>query len=758
MIELSEPIDMAAPGATAASLDEATLRLIADNLPALCWVADADGAMLWYNRRWHEFTGIAPAEAAGWGWRYAIAAELLPAVVARWTRALATGEPDEITFPLRGADGAYRHFLTRVQPLRDGSGRAARWLGLMTEISDQVATEERLRRAEARNQFLLDLSDRLRRLSSAREIITAAEKELGRYLGASRVGYGELDATERYFHVDSNWTDGSVGTRVGIHDLAAFGPEVHGAIRRGAMLVIHDAAADPRIDTPEMLAAFEAMQARAVVTATLKRHGRAVSALYIHDRNPRVWTDEELSVVRDVAARTWDATERARTEQMLRESEARFRRIADSTPTPMWVTRLDRHREFVNRAYVDFLGISYEEAVDFDWRQVIHPDDMDRLLAASVAGEASLQPFALEGRYRRGDGQWRWLRSESQPRWGADGELRGFIGVAHDVTEAKEAEVALRASEARQRAINDTTPDCIKIVAADGRLLHMNPAGLGMIGAADAESAIGSDIFALVAPEHRDRWVANHARVIAGERLTWEFEVIGLSGERRHMETSAVPLPLPDGSIAQLSVARDVGERKRAEQHQRLLINELNHRVKNTLAIVQGIAQQTFKGSEAQARAAFEGRLAALAAAHNILTDRHWEAAPFRRVVENAVTALGIEPARVAIDGPDIALPPKTAISIAMAIHELATNALKYGSLSTPAGRVALRWTLLGDRLALAWRERDGPPVAAPKARGFGTRMIERGLAAELGGDVAIDFRPDGLVCTIDAPLPRPAG
>jgi PAS domain S-box-containing protein len=139
----------------------------------------------------------------------------------------------------------------------------------------------------------------------------------------------------------------------------------------------------------------------------------------------------------------YDVTERQRAEEALRESEERFRLIADSAPVPMWVTRLDRTRSFVNRAYVEFLGISYEEAVGFDWRTVIHPEDAVRVLAESAAGEASLEPFELVSRYRSGGG-WRWLRSISQPRWGPQGEHVGFIGVAHDITELKEAEQALR--------------------------------------------------------------------------------------------------------------------------------------------------------------------------------------------------------------------------------------------------------------------------------------------------------------------------
>ncbi len=150
----------------------------------------------------------------------------------------------------------------------------------------------------------------------------------------------------------------------------------------------------------------------------------------------------------------------AQTEQKLRESEERFRLIADSAPVLMWVTQLDRRRSFVNRAYVDFLGVSFDEANDFDWRRILHPDDAERVLAESIAGEASLKPFALEGRYRRSDGEWRWIRSISQPRWGPGGEHVGFIGVAHDVTEARLAEQTLREmNETLERRVEERTKE-----------------------------------------------------------------------------------------------------------------------------------------------------------------------------------------------------------------------------------------------------------------------------------------------------------
>jgi len=155
-----------------------------------------------------------------------------------------------------------------------------------------------------------------------------------------------------------------------------------------------------------------------------------------------------------------DVTARHIAERRLRESEERFRLIADSAPVPIWVTAPDRSRSFVNQAYVDFLGVDRKAAETFDWRTILHPEDHDRIVAESIAGEASLKPFVLEARYRRGDGEWRWIRSTSQPRWGPNGEHDGFIGSAHDVTESKEAEWALREmNETLERRVAERTAD-----------------------------------------------------------------------------------------------------------------------------------------------------------------------------------------------------------------------------------------------------------------------------------------------------------
>lgn len=233
--------------------------------------------------------------------------------------------------------------------------------------------------------------------------------------------------------------------------------------------------------------------------------------------------------------------------------------------------------------------------------------------------------------------------------------------------------------------------------------------------------------------------------------------------EERYIDFIYAPIRNAEGDVTGIfTQGQDVTERLRGEQHQRLLINELNHRVKNTLAMIQSVAMQTFRnaGDIAQAQAAFSSRIMALARANDLLTGENWEGASLGDVIASASAShAGGDSRRFSANGPVVRLSPKAALSVSMAMHELATNAVKYGALSNDNGRIAVTWSVDGvgagkARLHLEWRESGGPPVTSPARRGFGSRLIERGLAGELGGTAQLNFEPAGLVCVIDAPLP----
>jgi two-component sensor histidine kinase len=202
-------------------------------------------------------------------------------------------------------------------------------------------------------------------------------------------------------------------------------------------------------------------------------------------------------------------------------------------------------------------------------------------------------------------------------------------------------------------------------------------------------------------------------------------------------------------------ISLDITARRAAEERQTLLINELNHRVKNTLATVQSLAAQTYRGAAdpSEAGEAFLDRVMALARVHDLLSEAAWEGASLHDVVERTLKPYGRDGARLTLSGPTVHLAPNTAVTLNLAFHELATNAVKYGALSQPGGGVDIAWTADGGELTIDWREAGGPTVAEPQRRGFGSRLIERGLGHELGGTAGLTFRPEGLWCHIRAPL-----
>jgi two-component sensor histidine kinase len=191
----------------------------------------------------------------------------------------------------------------------------------------------------------------------------------------------------------------------------------------------------------------------------------------------------------------------------------------------------------------------------------------------------------------------------------------------------------------------------------------------------------------------------------------------------------------------------------RGERLHDLLIEELNHRVKNTLAILQAIAAQTFRSATRAEREKFEGRLGALAEAHNLLSQEKWQGSELAQVIERVLQPYVLtNPERVKMFGPSVPLSPRFAVVLSMILHEIATNAAKYGALSNDSGRVTLDWEILDEiprKLRLIWTEAGGPPVVAPVQRGFGSRLIERSARDQLGGEATVDFLPRGVVYTV---------
>ncbi len=356
------------------------------------------------------------------------------------------------------------------------------------------------------------------------------------------------------------------------------------------------------------------------------------------------------------------------------------------------------------------------------------------------------------------------------PLINSQGKLVGAINCFQDVTERKRvldaldrSQYDLRQQEDRWNATYEHAAIGIVEIDAEGRFLRVNEAICSIVGGT-REELLGWKPFGRTHPHDRDVDEELYRRQVAGDIGFYSIEkrFVRKDGEVIWMGVrSSTVRDIAGHFLYGARVVHDVSERKEAEERQKLLIDELNHRVKNTLATVQSLATQTARGTDSPEafREAFEGRLIALSQAYDQLTRRHWTSADLRDIVVGATAHHLARPLeQIAIEGEPITVTPRVALTLALGLHKLTTNASKYGALSVSAGRVEVRWRIERRRpqlslLRIEWRERNGPTVEVLTRQGFGTRFIEGSVASELRGKATLDYDPSGLVCTMQIPL-----
>jgi len=355
----------------------------------------------------------------------------------------------------------------------------------------------------------------------------------------------------------------------------------------------------------------------------------------------------------------------------------------------------------------------------------------------------------------------RWLTHRVQAFFEGEGAARHWvrsIGAVQDITERKLAEQALRLNEERFRTIITTAQEGIWAIDREAKTLFANPRMAELLGMLP-EDMIGKPVTEFCFPADvfgaRDRMAAN----FAGEKTQFEFRFRRSDGTPLHVLAATAPLGGPSGEvIGALGGFIDLTERKAAEDHQRFLMRELSHRSKNLLTVIQAIASQTVRSAASLAdfQERFLQRLQGIAASHDVLVSQNWGGAPLAELVRRQVGPFAAE-ARVQLDGPDVSLSPQAAQALGLALHELATNCLKYGALSRPEGWVRITWLFeCNDSetrwLRLDWREHGGPAVEPPARKGLGHDVIERMVAHSLDGTVVLDFAPEGFRWSVSFP------
>lgn len=459
----------------------------------------------------------------------------------------------------------------------------------------------------------------------------------------------------------------------------------------------------------------------------------------------------------------------------LDDAGRRLQAVLDNASVSVFLMDDRQHCIYMNRAAEQLTGFSLDEVLSRDapLHDIIHhhyPDGRPFPLSECAIDRAFPERHQVTGEevFVHKDGSFYPVAFTASPIRDDASKTIGTIIEVRSLAEEKEleedrrrAEERLRATDRLLRSIGGSSVDAIYAKDRDGRMIYANPATMEVIGQ-PLEQVLGrTQMEWHHDPEEAAAIYANDMRVMESgkaERMDEVFTTFG--GGTHYYRSTKSPIRDEEGNVVGLvGVTADITEQRRAQERQELLLGELNHRVKNTLATIQSLAFQTFKDSAPEDYRRFESRLSALSRAHDMLTRDSWAAAAVEDVVAAAVEPFAMG-ARITASGDECRMEPKAAVNLAMLLHELATNACKYGALKGPKGTVAIDWTCrrVGDEqmLGLRWVERGGGPIEAPRRSGFGTRLIAHQVRREFRGRHDLRFEPDGLTAEFELYLAEP--
>ena len=498
---------------------ERQFRTLAESIPQLVWMAESDGYIFWYNQRWYEYTGTTPEQMEGWGWQTVHDPDVLPMVLERWKHSIAKGEPFEMVFPLRGVEGVFRDFLTRVHPVKDENGAVTRWFGTNTDVTAQRKAELAVRESERRFREMIDALPAAIYTTDAEGRLTHFNPAAVEFSGRTpELGTDQWCVSWKLYYPDG---------RLMPHDECPMAI----ALKEGRIIKGAEAIAERPDGTRRWFIPYP--------TPIRDSQGKIIGG---------------LNMLLDIAAR-----------KQAEEVTAHLAAIVASSDDAIISKNLDGIIQSWNQGAEHMFGYTAEEAVGKHITLIVPKDRWgeERDILARLRRGERVDHFQTVR--RRKDGSTLHLSLTISPVKDSAGRVIGASKVARDITHLKQIERALRDSEERFRSMVETTPECVKVVAPDGTLQHMNSSGLAMVGAKDAKTVVGKSVYDLIAPEDREKCRAFNERICRGDKGSLEFDMIGLNGTRHHMETHAAPMHNPDGRTVQLAITHDVTERKRAE-------------------------------------------------------------------------------------------------------------------------------------------------------------------------------------------------
>ncbi|HMN73967.1 MAG TPA: PAS domain S-box protein [Rhodoblastus sp.] len=444
-----------------------------------------------------------------------------------------------------------------------------------------------------------------------------------------------------------------------------------------------------------------------------------------------------------------------------RPHEDMFATLADNISQLAWMADSDGSIFWYNKRWFDYTGATFEQMQGWGWTKLHHVDHVERVVERIRRSFETGEPWEDTFPLRAANGEFRWFLSRAMPIRDADGDIVRWFGTHTDISEQRLFEERLRESEAIFRAMfNNSSLGQAQVDVAAFHFTRVNEALCRLTGATSAE------LLATTLPEHihpasRPALERGLAGLVSGEIDAFEIEARILAAARPRVWAQITLNTIVDDKGAPYRLAAvlvDVTERKLTEQRNRMLMREVNHRAKNLLAVVQAIARQTAGGADYEQR--FIERVAALAAAHDVVVDNEWQGATLDSLILSQTgffTDAGSR--RIILSGPAVLVSAEASQMLAMTIYELAANAVKYGALSTEAGRVAVDWTVAGEAGAeaftLEWRESGGPPPAKHHQTGFGSVVTRKLVATMFEGRVEAQFPETGFSWRFECALEK---
>lgn len=448
-----------------------------------------------------------------------------------------------------------------------------------------------------------------------------------------------------------------------------------------------------------------------------------------------------------------DVTDEQAVRAVIPQPESTFQLLADNIDQLAWIANASGWIHWYNKRWLDYTGYSLEEMAGWGWRKAHHPDHVDRVVAKITACFESGEPWQDEFPLRSKSGEYRWFLSRALPVRDEQGEILLWFGTNTDITEK-------RRSEAHFSALAESVPQLVWTSSPDGQVDYYNSRIANYSTAKDPGTGKWAWPLLLHPDDLAGTVRAWQAAVATGEDYSYSHRLRMTNGSYRWHISRGVAAKDADGQVERwFGTATDIHELKEADLFREVLLQESNHRIKNIMTVIRSLAQLSARGSQRDGRYdVFVQRLDALAKAHSLTMRGQDSAAQLFDLIDSVTTACGVPPERLVREGDNATTTAPAAQMIALALHELCTNAMKYGALSTSSGQVTIvAEELSSGRARILWREAGGPEVTQPTTRGLGSRLIEQALAQAIAGTASLKFQPAGLICVIEGDLKRDA-